>query len=379
MNRDDDDIEFDFFAEPETREAQPSERGVRESPPKRGGPPRRPVPATPLLRLLGLVGFAILIVVLLVLWVSSCGGTSKVTTYRNYMAKASIIGSGSQKVGKQLLAALNTAGIKSAELDPKIRNLAQQEQQRVVSAQAIVPPKAFADVHARLLEALQLRVSGLQGIAAVFRTSAAVKDNAETAGKLAVQSQRLVAADVVWADLFKSAADVELQLLGVAGITVPASDLLAGNDLGSSATWAPILQRIQGAATGGGTAAAGLHGMGLFAVKVLPAGTLLSASIETTIIAKTDLGFEVTVEDTGANQEVQVNVTLTIRQSPVSIVKKAVIDQINPGEQKTVIFDNLGPVQFAKKTSVKVDVTPVPGEKSTTNNSAEYPVIFSLG
>ena len=384
MSRDDDDIEFDFFAEPETREAQPSERGFRDGPSKRDDPPRRPASATPLLRLLGLVGFAILIVVLLVLWVSSCGGTSKVTTYRNYMAKASIIGTGSQKVGKQLLAALNTAGIKAAELDPKIRNLAQQEQQRVVSARAITPPKALIEVHARLLEALQLRVAGLKGVAAVFRASANAKagagtDSAGTARQLAVQSQRLVAADVVWADLFKSAADAELQRQGIAGVTVPASDLLAGNDLGSSTTWVPILQRIQGAATGGGTPAAGLHGMGLVAVKVLPAGTLLAVSTETTIVAKTNLGFEVTVEDTGANQEVQVAVTLTILESPSSIVKKAVIDQINPGEQKTVIFNNLGPVQFAKKTSVKVDVTPVPGEKSTANNSAEYPVIFSLG
>ena len=379
MARDDDDIEFDFFAEPETREAQPSERGFRDSADRPGKAPRRAAPATPLLRLLGLVGFAILIVVLLVLWVSSCGGTNKASAYRNYMAKASVLGSGSQKVGKQLLAALNTAGIKAAELDPKIRNLAQQEQQRVASAQAIAPPKALANEHARLLEALRLRVSGLKGLAGVFRTAAAAKDSAETARKLAVQAQRLVAADVVWADLFKSAADVKLQLAGIAGVTVPASDLLAGNDLGSSSTWVPILQRISGAATGGGATAAGLHGMGLFAVKVLPAGTLLSSTTETTIVTKTDLGFEVTVEDTGENQEVQVNVTLTILQSPRSIVKKAVIDQINPGEQKTVIFNNLGPVQFAKKTSVKVDVTPVPGEKSTTNNSAEYPVIFSLG
>ena len=379
MARDDDDIEFDFFAEPETREAQPSERGSRDSAPRQDKAPRRPAPATPLLRLLGLVGFAILIVVLLVLWVSSCGGTSKATAYRNYMAKASVLGTGSQKVGKQLMAALNTAGIKAAELDPKLRNLAQQEQQRVVSAQAIAPPKALVDEHARLLEALRLRVSGLQGLAGVFRTAAAAKDSTATARKLAVQAQRLVAADVIWADLFKSAADVQLQLQGIAGVTVPASDLLAGNELASSSTWVPILQRISGAATGGGTTAAGLHGMGLFAVKVLPAGTLLSSTTETTIVAKTDLGFEVTVEDTGQNQEVQVNVTLTILQSPRSIVKKAVIDQINPGEQKTVIFNNLGPVQFAKKTSVKVDVTPVPGEKSTTNNSAEFPVIFSLG
>jgi hypothetical protein len=30
-------------------------------------------------------------------------------------------------------------------------------------------------------------------------------------------------------------------------------------------------------------------------------------------------------------------------------------------------------------TTVKVDIQPVPGETTTTNNSAEFKVIFSLG
>lgn len=382
MNRDDDDdIEFDFFAEPETREAQPSERGFRGSQAPREGGPRRPsAPSTPLLRLLGLIGFAILIVVLLILWVSSCGGTSKTSVYRSYMAKVGVVGTASAKVGNQLMAALNTAGIKSTDLDPKVHNLAQQEQQRLATVELVKPPKELIEEHAMLLEALQLRVAGLQGIATVFHGKPVAKDRAATANSLAVASQRLVAADVVWADLFKAAADTELQRQAIVGVTVPQSNLLAGNDLGSSRTWVPVLQRIQGASTGGSTAtASGLHGMGLMAVKVLPSGTLLMPGTETTIVAKTDLGFEVTVLDTGESQEVQVNVTLTILQSPTPIVKKAVIDQINPGEQKTITFSDLGPVQFATKTSVKVDVQPVPGEQSTANNSAEFPVIFSLG
>ena len=36
-------------------------------------------------------------------------------------------------------------------------------------------------------------------------------------------------------------------------------------------------------------------------------------------------------------------------------------------------------VPFAAKTTLKVDVEPVPGEANTDNNSASYPVIFSLG
>ncbi len=60
--RDDDNIEFDFFEEPETREAAAQQRAERRAP--RGRPPRAPLrPAaglTPLLRLVGLIAFAIL-------------------------------------------------------------------------------------------------------------------------------------------------------------------------------------------------------------------------------------------------------------------------------------------------------------------------------
>ena len=38
-------------------------------------------------------------------------------------------------------------------------------------------------------------------------------------------------------------------------------------------------------------------------------------------MATTDLAFEVAVENTGDNQEVEIQVTLTIQQSPTPIVK----------------------------------------------------------
>ena len=72
-------------------------------------------------------------------------------------------------------------------------------------------------------------------------------------------------------------------------------------------------------------------------------------------------------------------ITLTIEKSGGPIVKTKTIDLINPGDEKTVTFTQLGQVPFAQKTNVKVDVQPVPGEKTTSNNSGTYPVIFSLG
>src|SRR5439155_20478684 len=94
----DNDIEFDFFEEPETTEAPPPVRRA----PRRGGP-RRPVrPAagfTPLLRLVGLIAFAILVVVLLVLWVQGCRSNAKKDSYRHYMDKLTTIAKASSADG----------------------------------------------------------------------------------------------------------------------------------------------------------------------------------------------------------------------------------------------------------------------------------------
>jgi hypothetical protein len=138
-----------------------------------------------------------------------------------------------------------------------------------------------------------------------------------------------------------------------------------------------IWQRIHGASTGG--TPSGSHGSQLSYTKALPSGQQLSTSVETTIETSTDLGFEVGVTNSGENQEVGVEVTLTIPKATSPIVRKGTIDLIDPGETKTVTFQNLPEVDFGEKTTVQVSVKPVPGETNTGNNSAEYPVIFSLG
>ena len=111
----------------------------------------------------------------------------------------------------------------------------------------------------------------------------------------------------------------------------------------------------------------------------LPDGKQLSPSTESTVTATTDLGFRVAVQDSGSFQEFDVKVTLTIQKTGAPITKSKTIDIINAGETKTVVFTDFAGVPFGVPTTVKVDVQPVPGEKTLTNNSAEYRVIFSLG
>ncbi len=393
MSEHDTDLDFDFFddddpspnrpAEEETqvsREPPPAERRSGRRPP--GGRP--PVGMTPLLRLAGLIAFAILIVVLLVFWVSSCQDAGKKSSYKNYYDKVGVVANDSAQVGRELNDALTTQGIKFSELEQKLTGLAQREQQNVAALRSIHPPGPLRVQHQAALESLQFRVSGLRGLADGFTESARASKNVTSNALKLLQppASRLVTSDVVWSDLFQAPAQGNggvLEREGITGVAVPGSKFIASPDYASSSYWEAILQRLQGAATSGGSTSGGLHGTGIVKTVALPANQELSESTENTVTATTDLGFAVTVEDTGDSQEVQIKVTLTIQQSPTPIVQTKTIDLINPGEQKQVVFRNLGQVQFATKTTVKVDVAPVPQEKNTDNNSKAYPVIFSLG
>jgi CARDB len=384
MTERDTDLDFDFFDdEPAPGEPFEDERPSRQPPrrpPRRPPPVRPPVGVTPLLRLAGLVAFAILIVVLFVFWISSCQGAGKKSSYQHYMQRVAVVAKDSEQIGRELNDALTTPGIKFTELNTKLSGLAQQEQQDVTAARGMRPPGPLQLQHQNAIESLEFRVSGLRGLADGFlQASRSPKNVTGNALLLTSQAERLVSGDVVWADLFKDPAIEELRRQGVTGVAVPGSTFVPNPDYASTRFWQAILQRLQGPASGGTSGAGGLHGTGLVSVKAEPGNQVLSQSTQNTVTASTDLGFAVTIEDTGDSQEVQVKVTLTIQQTPTPIEQTQTIDLIDPGQQKTVLFHNLGQVQFATKTTVKVDVAPVPYEKNTTNNAGQYPVIFSLG
>ena len=383
MTERDTDIEFDFFDEPETEEATERVRMPRRPPP---GGPRRPVrpPAgiIPMLRLAGLIAFLILAVVLFVVLVRGCASNSKHDRYANYIGDVRRIAKDSTGIGKELNDTLAATGIKESQLEAKLQGLAAQQQQEVAQARSVDPPGPLRVEHDHLIEVLQLRASALTRLAEGFRQTATAKD-ATTAGRLiADQARLLLASDVNWDVYFKEPTQAELERQNIRDIGgVPDSNVFPNPDLASTQAMMVVWQRVHGAATGG--AASGKHGSALGPVKALPDGKTLVAggsASQNEITASTDLAFQVSVEDSGDFQEFNVGVTLTIQKSPKPIVLRKKIPVINAGETKTVTFTNIDiNGLFGLPTTIKVDVEPVPGETTTTNNSAEYRVIFSLG
>ena len=380
---DDDILDFDFVDD-ETREIAPTTRPAGRPPVgggPRGGGPRRPqlrAPhgLTPLLRLAGLVAFAILVVVLLAVWVQGCAGADEQTTYGDYLTDANAIGQDSQKIGAELATMLTTPGLAQTELEQELGGLVQRQQLDVERTRDLDPPGPLTPAHENAIESLELRVTGLQGLLDVFRATKDTEDAAAAGRQLAVNGMRLEASDVIWRDLFQGLATAAMATEGVEGINAPASLFVENVDLYTSRSLSSIWQRVHGASTGG--TAGGLHGSALAYTEVNPAGVQLSTSTETKITISTDLSFEVGVTNSGENQEVGVKVTLTIPAQPTPITKTATIDLIDPGETKTVTFADFPDFPFGEDTTVQVNVKPVAGETRTDNNSAEYPVVFTL-
>jgi hypothetical protein len=375
MSERDSDIEFDFFDEGETREASAVERPRRRGP---RPPVRPPAGLTPLLRLIGLISFAILIVVLLVFWVNSCREDQRKDSYRDYMADVGTLAQRSQRLGRDLNTALTARGKQQAELSQELEGLAQQQEQLENQADDLDPPGPLRPADQHVIEAFQLRTSGLRGMAQAFRQTQS-SDDATTAGNLlSQQAVRLVASDVVWDDLFQGPARDVLRREDIRGVSVPGSTSFPDPALATSAAMKSIWSRIHGASTGGGGGCSP-RGTAIVSTTALPARQVLQTDELNTVESTNDLAFQVAVENSGCAQEVGIAVTLTIQKSPSPIVKRGRIDLIDPGETKTVNFANIGTPPFGERTNVTVEVAPVQGEARTSNNTSEYPVVFSLG
>ncbi len=375
MSERDSDIEFDFFEEPDTREGAAAE----ERPRRRGRRPpvRPPTGLTPLLRLIGLISFAILIVLLLVLWVNGCRADQRKNSYKNYVTKVSDLANQSERLGRRLNTLLTNRGTKETLVEQELTGLARQQEQLSAQARGIGPPGRLRKQHDHVLESFDLRVSGLNGMAGAFKNTAASKNANQAGALLAKQMLRLVASDVIWEDLFKEPTKAELRRQNITGADVPDSIFVPNPDIATSGSMKSVWQRIHG--DSGGQASCSPRGTGIVSVRALPAGKELSTSSLNTIQSTRDLAFAVTVKDTGCAQEVRLPVRLTIQQSPKPLTAQRIIDLINSGEEKTVTFRNLGLPPLDQKTTLTVEVEPVPSETKTANNTVKYSVQFAVG
>jgi len=380
---DDQDIELDFFEEPETVESprRSARRGVR----RRGGPraPGGPPPAgVAVARLAGFVVLAIVLVVGIAAAVG--GGKSGHDEYASYMKSVTPLAQSSERVGAAFASELGSSHLTLAGFQSKLQQWSRQEQQAYERAQQLRPPGRLQAAHQQLLGTFQLRALGLAGLANVLARSKG-KDAGTVAAQLAAEAQLLSSSDIVWSELYRQPAMQALKTLGVTGVTVPASQFVTNPDVISSRSFALVDQRLQPASSSTGGKVSGLHGSALVSTVASVGGknTTLSTSTPATIPLSQGLSFKVTFENAGNFAEVNVPVTLSITVGGTKVYsQKQLVASIESKQQTTVTFSNIQ-VSSASSTvshsaAVTVLVGKVPGETNLTNNSATYEVFFTL-
>jgi hypothetical protein len=382
-----DDTLFDFFDE-EPVEEPPSK--LRGRLPRRGGRGSPPRPLAPLLRLGALVFLVLFLVLVFALLIDSCAGESRHSAYANYMSEVNSIAQQSSADGGKAVGVLTMPGLTLSTMASRLRTIASAEQQNLADAQGLAPPGRLRPENASLIQALELRVAGLQGLAAALAASSGSKEKSRVESRaLSTQAYQLLASDVVWNDLFYVPAVRQLRVDGVGGVSVPVSRFLGTaattNLFVTPAAMSQVLKRVTAVATTSGSCS-GVHGTSLVSVEALPGGpngsaqTLNTGSLNN-ITTTQSLVFRVTIQDSGNYQEVHIPVQLTIGRSAAyggPITRTATVQLIDPGQQASVILGgNLNPT-FAVQTTIDVNVKGVPCETNLTDNSAQYNVIFAL-
>jgi hypothetical protein len=267
---------------------------------------------------------------------------------------------------------------KLSDLETKLEQYAQQEQQAFQQAQQIRPPGPLRAIHQHLVDAIELRAQGLANLGDTLTQSGASKNQTDTVAKLTSAGELLTASDVVWAQLYLAPATQQLKSQAVTGVVISSSVFLSNTDFVSARSFGILLTRLSGASTGG--TPSGKHGDALVSVRVTPQGSDLSTSTATTIKVSADLAFVVTVQDSGNFNEVNVVVNLTLETGGSPIKLRKTIALIQPAQTQTVTFSslNLPTSAYGNKSTLRVDVAPVPGEVITSNNSASYTAFFTL-
>jgi hypothetical protein len=322
---------------------------------------------------------AVVLLLVFVFLVRSCGGDSTATKNQAYVdavGKALAKSDQAAKVVGDLFQAPRPVKAKAAT--QRVQQALQLEEQALAEAKQIKPTKQAEPYHPSLLQALQFRITGLQCLAKGLPQ--AYKEKPSTAGgKLLVPcTQRLLASDVVYADSYAARLNNALADAGV-DARVPTSVFLPPKLQGTvtPAGMGLVLQRLKpGAVTG-------LHGMSLDTVIVQTGGksiTLRPGGDVNQVPAATDLVFVVSATNAGKFQEFNVPVKITLGSGKDAIRKSATIDQVAPGQTATVEVTGLTTdptsLKFGTDVKVTVSVGPVPGEKNTSNNKAVYTVAF---
>jgi hypothetical protein len=204
-------------------------------------------------------GGAIVLAVIVVLWVTSCGSSGAKDSYQDYFDSVRPLVQESNSVGQRLSDVIASRGATLDDIDTQLAGLARQQSQLVARASGLEPPGTLANEQQSLVQSMQLLQSGLEGLQQAFGQVQLASEPEDAGATLAQQADRLVAGQVVYDDFVRARSQAVMQDDGVTGVAVPELTFITTPDLVSQASLTQFVNRLIGGGTGGEAAPCMLH------------------------------------------------------------------------------------------------------------------------
>jgi hypothetical protein len=358
-----------------------------DDPPRRGGarrPPRRPTgPADRqqlMLRRALAIAVGVAILLILVFAVRACRGAAQEQAFKDYNRDVGAFVQESEDQAKGLFDVLERGGQSPVELQNTLNGQAAEAAQLVDRAKGTDHPGELDDAHRYLVETLEFRRDGLQGIA--NELPRALGDRGEEAQRnIAAQMQNFLTSDVIYQQRFLPRLDKGLRDEGLRDTEdPPESSFLEDIEWLVPGTVSDRIGRIasgEGGESDEGPVEPGLHGTGLGTVTAQPGGTQLSDGGATEIKAAPNLSLDVQVANQGEHDEQNVTVNVAIRGAGNPIELEEQLREIAAGQTQTVSVPLSSTPPTGQPVTIVVAIEKVPGEETADNNRGEFPVVFT--
>jgi hypothetical protein len=370
----------------------------RDDQPRAPRPPRRPPPRGPstdpqtlLVRRGIAIGGGLLVLLLLFFGIRGCQASQKEQGFKDYVSDADELVAESEQQSVALFELLENPGNSEVDFTSNVNGIKVQAEQLVERANDIDVPGELDGANDSLVESLEFRRDGLDGIAR--EAAGATGDTAEGGGadedegdpneRIAAQMQYFLTSDVIYSQRFLPSLlgaleeeDLDEDVPVPATLTDPETIAFLPD-----ISWLrpqTVADNLSGIGSGSDEAATpGLHGNGLGSVTVTPAGTALVEGSTATLPASEDTAFDIEIANQGENPEESVVVVVEIAGAGDTISLEETLDAINAGETKVVTVPLAETPPIGEPVDITVRIEPVPGEEKTDNNEATFTAIFS--
>ena len=326
------------------------------------------------------LGIGVLVLILLVVGINACRSSAKKNSLRDYNQNVGTLATQSDTdVSKPFFALMENPGNKSpVAIETQINQYRVVAEDIADRAKNLDTPDDMTGAQRNVVQALNLRVEGLQKIADNIRAAKAGTAQSDAAvNAISGEMQNFLASDVLWSQRVVPLISETLSDNEVTGQRIQSSKFLpalswldpsfVGNSLGAGGG---------GGTSKGGPTAPGTHGHGLTSTSVGTL-TLQPGGAVNRIPASGNPVFTVKFQNQGENDERDVPVTVSVTGAGKPIKVRKTVDKTTAGQAASVDVPLGQSPPAGTPVQIQVVVGAVPGEKTTDNNKSTYTALFT--